>query len=115
KEDVLRTNRAAFGHRLLMDIVVPGGVAVDVTDPQVNAMHDECVRLEREIRVLRGIYDEHAGLQDRFRTCGIVTPALAAKLGLTGLAARASGQARDLRCDLPVAPYDTLAVRKAPQ
>jgi Ni,Fe-hydrogenase III large subunit len=25
----------------------------------------------------------------------------------------ASGQARDLRCDFPVAPYDSLAVRKA--
>jgi Ni,Fe-hydrogenase III large subunit len=63
--------------------------------------------------VLRDIYDEHAGLQDRFRTCGIVTPALAAQLGLTGMAGRASGQARDLRCDFPVAPYDSLAVRKA--
>ena len=33
--------------------------------------------------------------------------------GLTGLAGRASGQARDLRCDFPIAPYDTLSVRKA--
>jgi Ni,Fe-hydrogenase III large subunit len=60
---------------------------------------------------LRDIYDEHEGLQDRFRTCGIVTPQLAAKLGLTGLAGRASGQARDLRCDFPGAPYEALAVR----
>jgi len=29
------------------------------------------------------------------------------------LAGRASGQARDLRCDFPVAPYDSLAVRVA--
>ena len=62
---------------------------------------------------MRDIYDEHAGLQDRFRDCGTVSPALAAKLGLTGLAGRASGQARDLRCDFPVAPYDSLAVRMA--
>jgi len=66
----------------------------------------------RAIRIIRDIYDEHAGLQDRFRSCGFVSPALAAKLGLTGLAGRASGQARDLRCDFPVAPYDSLAVRK---
>ena len=65
--------------------------------------------------MLRDIYDEHAGLQDRFRDCGIVTPELAAKLGLTGLAGRASGQARDLRCDFPAAPYDALGVRKATQ
>ena len=113
KEDVLRTNLATFGHRLLMDVVVPGGVAAEVASEQAAAIRDECSRLEREIRTLRDIYDEHAGLQDRFRICGVVTPALAAKLGLTGMAGRASGQARDLRCDLPVAPYDTLAVRKA--
>jgi Ni,Fe-hydrogenase III large subunit/Ni,Fe-hydrogenase III component G len=99
KEDVLRTNMAAFGHRLAMDYVVPGGVAQDVSADHAVAIRD--------------IYDEHAGLQDRFRSCGIVTPALAAQLGLTGMAGRASGQARDLRCDFPVAPYDSLAVRKA--
>ncbi len=30
KEDVLRANLAAFGHRLLMDFIVPGGVAADL-------------------------------------------------------------------------------------
>ena len=113
REDVLRANAAAFGHRMLMDVVVPGGVARDLALEHVHAMHDEADRVAREIRVLRGIYDEHAGLQDRFRTCGRVTPELAVKLGLLGLAARASGQARDLRCDFPCAPYDALQVRMA--
>jgi Ni,Fe-hydrogenase III large subunit len=65
------------------------------------------------VSVLRGIYEEHDGLQDRFRACGIVTPELARQLGLVGLAGRASGQARDLRCDFPTLPYDALVVRKA--
>jgi Ni,Fe-hydrogenase III large subunit/Ni,Fe-hydrogenase III component G len=112
KEDVLRTNLAAFGHRLMMDFVVPGGVARDIASEHATAMRDECARLDREVATLRGIYDDHAGLQDRFRTCGYVTPALAAKLGLTGMAGRASGQPRDLRCDFPFPPYDALAVRK---
>ena len=42
------------------------------------AMRDECTRLASEIAILRDIYDEHTGLQDRVRACGIVTPALAA-------------------------------------
>ena len=112
KEIVLRTSRTAFGHRLLMDFVVPGGVARDLAPAHAAAMREECALLEREIRTLRGIYDEHDGLQDRFRNCGIVTPELAAKLGLTGFAGRASGGARDVRCDFPHAPYDVLGVNK---
>jgi Ni,Fe-hydrogenase III large subunit/Ni,Fe-hydrogenase III component G len=113
KELVLRTNRAAFGHRLLMDFIVPGGVARDLAAADAAAMRDECALLEREIRTLRTIYDEHDGLQDRFRNCGTVSPELAARLGLTGIAGRASGVARDIRCDFPLAPYDVLGVNRA--
>jgi Ni,Fe-hydrogenase III large subunit/Ni,Fe-hydrogenase III component G len=113
KETVLRTNLEAFGHRLLMDFVVPGGVARDLLPESVPRIRDECATLEHQIRIVRDIYDDHAGLQDRFRTCGRVTPDLAASLGLTGMPGRASGQARDLRVDFPVAPYDSLGVRIA--
>jgi Ni,Fe-hydrogenase III large subunit/Ni,Fe-hydrogenase III component G len=115
REDVLRVNAVAFGHRLLMDVVVPGGVSRDLAFEHVHVMHDEADRVAREIRELRDIYDEHAGLQDRFRNCGRVTPELAAKLGVLGLAGRASGRPRDLRCDFPCAPYDLLQVRMAQQ
>jgi Ni,Fe-hydrogenase III large subunit len=76
-------------------------------------MSRECDAIEREVRILRGIYEEHAGLQDRFIAAGRVAPELAARLGLTGLAGRASGQAADLRSDHPWLPYDTLDVRIA--
>ena len=112
KEDVLRLNGEVFGHRLLMDCVVPGGMARDVDAAGAAAMRRQCVALRREIRVLREIYDEHAGLQDRFRSCGQVTNELAVKLGLTGFAARASSVAQDLRCEFPTLPYDVLAVNK---
>ncbi len=94
-----------------MDFVSPGGVAHDLASAGAAAIVDECAMLEREIATLEDIYDEHDGLQDRFRACGVVTPALAAQLGLTGLAARASGITRDLRRDFPVAPYDVIPVR----
>jgi len=64
RENMLRTNAAAFGHRLLMDVVVPGGIAQDLALEHVHAMHDEAHRTRREITALRNIYDEHAGLQD---------------------------------------------------
>ena len=113
KEDVLRLNAKAFGHRMLMDVVIPGGVARDLADADATAMRAQAQVLAREIRVLRDIYDDHAGLQDRFRTCGEVPHALAAKLGLVGFAGRASGLQDDLRCDFPTPPYEAFAVRKA--
>jgi Ni,Fe-hydrogenase III large subunit/Ni,Fe-hydrogenase III component G len=112
KEDWLRLNGDIFGHRFLMDAIVPGGVARDLDAAQAERIVRQAQAIEAEVLAMHDIYDEHAGLQDRFRTCGRVTPALAVQLGLTGMAARASGQARDLRCDFPCVPYDALGVRK---
>ena len=106
----LRANARAFGHRLLMDRIVPGGVAVDPGRTGLNELHAQTLEIEAEVRRLRSIYDEHAGLQDRFQSTGIVSRELALRLGLTGLAARASGLPHDLRVDLPCAPYDALKV-----
>jgi Ni,Fe-hydrogenase III large subunit len=54
------------------------------------------------------IYDEHAGLQDRFRLCGQVSRELAPE-ARNHWVARASGVAQDLRCDFPIAAYASLA------
>ena len=113
REQWQRRNGALFGHRLLMDRIVPGGVAVDPPRGELDVMRAECTAFEDEVSRLRAIYDEHAGLQDRFLTTGIVTQELAARLGLTGMAARASGWRRDLRADFPCPPYDRLAVKVA--
>ncbi len=61
--------------------------------------------LARQVVALRQIYDEHSGVRDRFAAAGTVRPELAARLGLVGLAGRASGQGVDLRLDLPCQPY----------
>ncbi|MFP5307060.1 MAG: NADH-quinone oxidoreductase subunit C [Gammaproteobacteria bacterium] len=115
KEDLLRANAQAFGARYPMDYVVPGGVAMVPDAAAVDALLAQTSELERSVRELRAIYDEHAGVQDRFRDCGVVKADLAARLGLVGLAARASGLSGDLRCERPWAPYDRLDVRPALQ
>ena len=112
KEDWLRMNDAAFGHRFMMDRILPGGVGTDPTQEQVDDMAAQADRFAVEERTLRDIFDEHSGLQDRFLTAGRVTPELARRLGLAGLAGRASGQPNDLRVDHPVQPYAGLAVKK---
>ncbi|PWB47840.1 MAG: Ni,Fe-hydrogenase III large subunit [Nitrosomonadales bacterium] len=113
KEDWLRCNQAVFGHRYLMDSIVPGGVTVDLKASDHGHLIKQGDLLEREVRTLRDIYEEHAGAQDRFVTTGRVKPDLAANLGLTGLAGRASAQSWDLRAQYPSAPYDQLDVRMA--
>ncbi len=113
REDWLRLSREAFGHRLTMDCIVPGGVATDPDAAMIGRLRAQCDAVEAEVRLLESIYESHAGLQDRFATAGTASPELAAQLGLTGLAGRASGQGADLRCDQPWAPYDRLGVRVA--
>jgi Ni,Fe-hydrogenase III large subunit/Ni,Fe-hydrogenase III component G len=113
REDWLRACDRAFGHRLMMDRVVPGGVAGDLAGESRRRIAFLSEAVEREARTMRDIYDEHSGLQDRFITAGRVTPDLARALGLVGLAGRASGQARDLRVDFPAEPYDRLSVKIA--
>ena len=112
KEDWLRLNHEVFGHRFMMDCVVPGGVAVDLADGPREALRRQAEAIEAETHVLQNVFDEHSGLQDRFITAGRVAPDLARKLGITGLAGRSSGQAFDLRADFPAEPYGELAVKK---
>jgi Ni,Fe-hydrogenase III large subunit len=112
REDWQRTSHDAFGHRFMMDGVFPGGVR-DTNAPILERMRRDCARFAKEVKSLRAILDEHPGLQDRFIAAGRLKPELAARLGVTGLAARASGQAIDLRCDQPWAPYESLNVQMA--
>ncbi len=113
KEDWLRLSARLFGHRYLFDRIVPGGVAVDIQEAGRTELAKMSESVEKETRELKAIYDEHPGLQDRFAHTGTVTPDLAARLGLTGLAGRASGQAWDARVQFPQAPYDQLDVNMA--
>jgi Ni,Fe-hydrogenase III large subunit len=108
KEDLLRLNARLFGHRLLMDRVVPGGTAVDLDSAGTTAILEEAERLEEEVQALRAIYYDHPGLQDRCINCGRLAPSLAAELGVVGLAARASGIALDARVFPGFAPYAEL-------
>ncbi len=104
KEQLLRATAEALGQRYLMDFVVPGGTRVDLSSSAARLLVGLIEAIASEVEGLRAIYDDHAGLRDRFVGAGVVSPTLAAQLGLTGLAGRASGQAFDLRCDHPCVP-----------
>ncbi len=117
KEDWVRLNARLFGHRFMMDRIVPGGVAQDLDPPALRLIVEQCEAIEREVRELKSIYDEHAGLQDRFMTTGTIDADLARELSLTGLAARATGIILDGRAHrheyTPPPPWAALGVRPA--
>jgi Ni,Fe-hydrogenase III large subunit/Ni,Fe-hydrogenase III component G len=113
KELWLRQLEAAFGQRYLLDFVIPGGVSRDAERNQLIDLVTSARTIATEASEIRSIYDEHAGVRDRFVGAGVVAPELARRLGLIGLAGRASGQDNDLRVDLPCEPYAQLDVRKS--
>jgi Ni,Fe-hydrogenase III large subunit len=117
KEDWLRLHGTLFGHRFMMDRIVPGGTALDLDAPALRAIIDQCDVIGREVKALRKIYDEHAGLQDRFQTTGAMDADLAREWSMTGLAARATGMILDARVHrqgyTPPPPYAALGVRPA--
>lgn len=115
REKWVRLNDHLFGHRFMMDCVIPGGTSVDIDGAGIDLLLAQCLDVEQEVVTLRGIYAEHSGLQDRFFNLGRVPPKLAEQLGLCGMAGRASDQARDARVDqaMPPSAYAQLKVRKA--
>jgi Ni,Fe-hydrogenase III large subunit len=115
KETLLRANTVAFGARYLLDYVIPGGVAVDLSEEARSLLLDLYNALESSVTNLCSIYDNHAGLQDRFREAGRLEKNIAERLGAIGLIARASGIACDLRVDHPWSPYHALAVKMITQ
>ncbi|MGA7540571.1 MAG: hypothetical protein WBW93_17575 [Steroidobacteraceae bacterium] len=112
KEELLRALSQAFGQRYLLDMVVPGGTRVDVSPEASGSLAARIAAVRRESAELRTIYEDHAGIRDRFTATGVLTPELALRLGVLGLVGRASGQALDARIDFPCAPYDELPPAK---
>lgn len=111
REDFLRTNYALFGHRLLMDKIVPGGVAVDLQATSVRRLDQELEHLRQELNELLAIVDRNASVNDRLYTTGILKVEDAAELGCLGYVGLASGQDLDVRRDCPYPPYDKLSLR----
>ncbi|HEV8390545.1 MAG TPA: hydrogenase expression protein HypE [Dongiaceae bacterium] len=108
RERVLRASDAAFGHRLMRDGVVPGGVAADLENAGIDAIR----ALTREIRArfptLVQLYDDTTSLQDRTVGTGRLNAAMARQFGAGGFVGRASGRAFDARQLAGPLPYGEL-------
>lgn len=110
KERLLRVNESLTGHRYLMGVAVPGGVAADFDADALAAAPERLRALEADLRALLHLVNRSDAAFERFRTTGVLTHDTAVALGTAGVAARASGVAGDLRRDRPSPEYDGLEI-----
>jgi Ni,Fe-hydrogenase III large subunit len=108
RELVLRAADDSFGHRLMMDRVVPGGVAGDLQPDGAALIRDMLRHIRQRFPRLVELYDNTASLQDRTVATGTVSTELARQFGASGYVGRASGRAFDARKSPGYAPYDRL-------
>ena len=111
REQNLRASNTCFGHRLMMDCVVPGGIAHDLGLGGAEAVTALVRAVRRIFPALVELYDNTASLQDRTVTTGILRTDLAKQFGAGGYVGRASGRSFDVRKDFPYPPYDHLEFR----
>ena len=108
REQVLRVAHTCFGHRLMMDCVVPGGVSADLDSDGVAGLRTLLRTIRRRFPALVELYDNTASLQNRTVTTGVLSADLARGYGAGGFVGRASGRAFDARKSPGYAPYTTL-------
>jgi Ni,Fe-hydrogenase III large subunit len=108
RERVLRAANAAFGHRMMRDCIVPGGVTVDLNHEGALGFRTLIAEIGQRFPPLVELYDRTASLQDRTVGTGVLQPALARQYGAGGYIGRASGRSFDVRRTLCYPPYDRL-------
>jgi len=108
RESILRASNSAFGHRLLRDIIVPGGVTHDIDDEGAEIILKTLDNIRRRFPALVELYDNTASLQDRTVDTGVLKPTLARQYAAGGYICRASGRSFDARRTLGYPPYDRL-------
>jgi Ni,Fe-hydrogenase III large subunit len=108
RERVLRTGDVAFGHRLMRDRIVPGGVANDLNGEGASAVQSLIAEIRQRFPALVELYDNTASLQDRTVTTGRLTAELARQYGAGGYVGRASGRDFDARRTPGYPPYNEL-------
>jgi Ni,Fe-hydrogenase III large subunit/Ni,Fe-hydrogenase III component G len=108
REHVLRVSAGCFGHRLMMDRIVPGGVAADLGTDGLASLRTLLRTIRRRFPELVELYDNTASLQNRTVSTGLLGADLARRYGAGGYVGRASGRSADARKAAGYAPYTTL-------
>jgi Ni,Fe-hydrogenase III large subunit/Ni,Fe-hydrogenase III component G len=110
-ERLRRLSARLFGNRFFRGLVVPGGVAAQLTPDQLGDATTTVDDAWTEASALVRLATDSDTLRDRLETTGVLTREAAWAYGAKGVAARASGIDRDTRHSHPHAGYGRLPFR----
>jgi len=105
EEELLRLSAETVRHRYLFGAVVPGGLALDLSDAQCRRLAAGAEDAAGKLRELRRMLTFSSSFLDRLEEVGFVSREAALAYGVVGPIARASGVARDMRRLFPYAAY----------
>ncbi len=108
REYLQQLNETITGNRYLRGMLTIGGVRFDINDDLKKHILSLLNRVKKEFKELTNIMFASASLLDRLETTGRLSTEIARGLGVVGVAARASGIARDIRITHPYAAYNEL-------
>jgi Ni,Fe-hydrogenase III large subunit len=99
REVIARATSAAFGHRLMMDCVVPGGVAADLPPAGAEAILRALGELSGRLPSIRRAFDGGV-MAAHLAGVGHADATTATALAVGGIVGRACGRAFDVRASL---------------
>lgn len=108
KEGLLALNEQLVGSRYLFGVLRPGGVRRALTPEDCVALRKALADLQPACERLVQLIWSNVGVVNRLSGTGVLPMEVARDLGAVGVAARASGIARDVRRDHPYAAYPML-------
>ncbi|MGD9895572.1 MAG: NADH-quinone oxidoreductase subunit C [Candidatus Methylacidiphilaceae bacterium] len=108
REKVLRAADRCFGHRLMMDQIIPGGIRSVPAPEALRGFRELAQQIADSLPEILKVYETTPSLQDRVAGTGVLSRDLANQYGCGGVIGRASGRPFDARLHLPYAPYPSL-------
>lgn len=112
KETVLKLNDAVCGSRYLKGVNTIGGTLIDIDMAKSALIRTALTKIRKDFRALEAMLFKSVSFMDRADATGILRTKTARDLGITGLAARASGIGLDMRKVFP-GIYHSLSFKMA--
>lgn len=115
KEMMMRLQERLAGNRFLRGVIIPGGVAMDITAELRQDIRTTLAEARKNVEALAKMFAEQENFQNRIRTTGIIRHQTAVDLAMVGVGARASSFAHDSRRDFSYGGYPALTFRVVTQ